>query len=67
MNGEEISLKIKEKNEYLHSLINKFMLTPEISKTMNEIAELRVQCGFATGHSYKNGKCQWCGSEENRE
>ena len=65
MNGkEELHSKIIEKEAQLHTLINKFILTPEINEIMSDIAHLRAACGTMYGHEFKDGKCRWCGAEE---
>ena len=68
MNGkEELRDLIKSKHERIHSLINKFILTPEIHDLMAEIATLQVQCGQQDGHEYHNGTCIWCGHKEDKD
>lgn len=61
---EELQARIKEKNERIHELINKFILTPEISELSKDVARLRVLCGEVYGHEYQDGVCKWCGSKE---
>lgn len=68
MNGkEELRDLIKSKHEQIHGMINKFVLTPEISTLMAEIASLRTQCGMQGGHEYYNGTCIWCGHKEDND
>ena len=65
MNGrEELQVRIKEKNEKIHELINKFILTPEISELMEEVALLRTECATKYGHEFENGTCKWCGAQK---
>lgn len=64
MNGkEELQARIQEKQERINELINKFVLTSEISKLNHEVAELRIACGVMYGHEYEDGSelCKWCG------
>ena len=65
MNGkEELQARIKEKQNRIDELINKFVLTPEIAALNNEISDLRNFCGENYGHEYENGICRWCGHKE---
>jgi len=65
MNGkEELHSKIVANQARIDELINKFILTEEISKLSDEIVRLRISCGTIFGHEYENGICKWCGSRE---
>lgn len=65
MNGkEELHSQVEEKTKRIHELINKFILTPEISELMEEVARLRTECSITYGHEFENGVCKCCGAKQ---
>ena len=64
---EQLQSKVREKEARIHELINKFVLTEEMTRLQREIAVLRVACGTMDGHEFENGVCKWCGKKENED
>ena len=56
MNGPEIRKKIDENNTEINKLLNKFVLTNEIKKYLNENQKLRDICP----HEFSNEICIYC-------
>lgn len=63
MKGEEIKDKINFNNQKIQSLMDPsvFILQPEVQKYMEENEYLKTICP----HEYENGKCIYCGQEQN--
>ena len=60
MNGQKIRDKIDENNLKIQTLLDNFVLNPEIQELLAENEELRAQCQ----HSFKNGVCEYCDAFE---
>lgn len=60
MNGQEIHERIESNNKKIQAALNKFILTDEINKLVNDNAELRSICP----HEFVDGKCKFCYSLE---
>lgn len=60
MDGPEIRQRIDEINNTMHDLINKFVLTDEIRKLIDEKAMLSSKCS----HIFEEGKCIYCDKKE---
>ena len=56
MNGQQIRARIDENNAKIRAALNKFVLTDEINKLMQDNEELRVICR----HEFVNGWCKYC-------
>ena len=60
--SKEIKESIHRLNERLEEIIDPgfFTLNPEAAEIMSRIAQLQEKCV----HVYVNGKCEYCGKEE---
>jgi len=56
MNGQEIRERIDKNNAQIQKALNKFILTDEINKLMEDNVHLRAMCK----HEYVNGACRFC-------
>jgi len=56
MNGQEIRERINKNNAQIQKALNKFVLTDEINKLMEDNVRLRAMCK----HEYVNGVCKFC-------
>ena len=60
MNGIEIRKKIDENNAKIRQALDKFVLTDEIQRLMEDNDRLRANCQ----HHFVDGACEYCDSFE---
>lgn len=60
MSQDEIKMKVDEIDNKIAEAVRTFILSPELKDLMEEKAALRAQCV----HEFENGKCIYCGKEE---
>lgn len=56
MSGTDIRKKIDENNKRIQSLLNKFVLTDELNKLMEDNERMREECE----HEFVDGTCIYC-------